>query len=517
MNTAYHKKATEIIKKSIKSAIFIDEKAPELFQPLDLNVPEHKLCEDLYNAFKQQGISLTLHKFDKNNPENDTYLFDKRDLVLLDWKLDGETGEEYSLKLLAEAVKRKHIHFCCIYTSESSIDKVLKNILSYFSGFSKEDYENLTLDLDGADIKPILSDLETISLNRNDKNRIKEIKKRLHLSHKDLMKGKDSCKLIQIWAAFSNYYQAEHALPCPEFVDSEKHIVIIENTIIIILKKHYDKDPSNLIDKITETVVALDRNFTHLLGLEMQHLISSKGSFIDKNLIEVSRNTLLNHRKQSEDTFNDLIKNILFEHLKHGLRFDSIDLLNEAILEELSTDLQPPDQTEFLKLNTFYNASQMNKSGPFLNFGDIFFAGKDYYICITALCDCLRPEKIGGLFYFAKGTKMTNKKLALQLGDEAFISFIPNNEIITWTEINSGQDDVEKYKPIYIKPLQVKIINNIIENNELNTYQISKDGQTIVTSKWTYVTTIKQNYAQRIANHAFAHPVRIGVDFAKLK
>ena len=30
-----------------------------------------------------------------------------------------------------------------------------------------------------------------------------------------------------------------------------------------------------------------------------------------------------------------------------------------------------------------------------------------------------------------------------------------------------------------------------------------------------YITTIRQNYTQRIANFAFSHPVRVGIDFVK--
>ena len=32
-----------------------------------------------------------------------------------------------------------------------------------------------------------------------------------------------------------------------------------------------------------------------------------------------------------------------------------------------------------------------------------------------------------------------------------------------------------------------------------------------------YITTLRPNYAQRIANHAFIHPVRVGVDFVSIK
>ena len=30
-----------------------------------------------------------------------------------------------------------------------------------------------------------------------------------------------------------------------------------------------------------------------------------------------------------------------------------------------------------------------------------------------------------------------------------------------------------------------------------------------------YITTLRNDYTQRIANHAFGHPARVGVDFVK--
>ena len=105
----YLETATQIIKDSIKSAIFIDENAREVFAEIN-EKPEYeeKLSLELYNNFKNQGISLTIQKFENGQEEDKDileYLFGGRDLVLLDWKLDGKYGEERSLKLLSEIIK----------------------------------------------------------------------------------------------------------------------------------------------------------------------------------------------------------------------------------------------------------------------------------------------------------------------------------------------------------------------------------------------------------------------------
>ena len=66
-----------------------------------------------------------------------------KDIVLLDWHLDGITsGEEIALELLEEIAKERSTNFCCIYTN-SLKGSVINNCMSYFSGYSKETCDNI--------------------------------------------------------------------------------------------------------------------------------------------------------------------------------------------------------------------------------------------------------------------------------------------------------------------------------------------------------------------------------------
>ena len=60
----YEETAQIIIKEAIKSAIFIDENAKEPF--MQEEPAESKRSEDLYKNFKENGISLTIYKYDDN-------------------------------------------------------------------------------------------------------------------------------------------------------------------------------------------------------------------------------------------------------------------------------------------------------------------------------------------------------------------------------------------------------------------------------------------------------------------
>src|ERR1700761_7555819 len=143
----YNQTANKIITDSIKSVVFIDEKALEAYAPIPSGPAalEEELSIKLFQKFKKAGASLTVHKFVKSDlekPDLIKYLFDNRDLVLLDWELDDDyaTGKEYSLKLLADVVQCPHLHFCAIYTATKRESDVFDNIISFFFGKTSEEF-----------------------------------------------------------------------------------------------------------------------------------------------------------------------------------------------------------------------------------------------------------------------------------------------------------------------------------------------------------------------------------------
>jgi hypothetical protein len=72
------------------------------------------------------------------------------------------------------------------------------------------------------------------------------------------------------------------------------------------------------------------------------------------------------------------------------------------------------------------------------------------------------------------------------------------------------------------------VILIVVENNKLvenkiriwditNRFTKEKSDQNLNYFDVNYVTTLRSDYTQRIANHAFGHPARVGVDFEKIK
>jgi len=159
------------------------------------------------------------------------------------------------------------------------------------------------------------------------------------------------------------------------------------------------------------------------------------------------------------------------------------------------------------RLNCFYNLLVASKEGRNIGFGDIFRLKVDYnntnryLLCITAHCDCLYPaEKLNNNFYFIEGNK-DNITNGLIEGDEGFNSFIEdraNSDIICimWKD----------------KPITIYVPN---ENNNINTEISINIGSKEYTA--CYEVTLKENYAQRMANRAFTYPLHVGIFFADKK
>jgi len=574
----YSQKAFEILNSSINSAVFIDEKAKDFYSgtPVDEQIPEEKLSYNLFNAFKDHGKSLVIHKFEESNLANPKvldYLFKGRDLILLDWELAEVAGQEHSLKLLNKALATPYINFCCIYSSSNNFNEIPLFLDAYFSGISKEEFKKIRDSYDYLDTSEVEKILNETQIQIDEYLNINEIS--IDTFPIERLRTKSSNLLIRF--IYLSLTIEKYILPTNDFNEYEvlntgDNSFIINNTFVLTLKKDVstDSDYNNLLKRIAEIVIKNKGSFFQLLGLEMQSVFNSNEKFIDETILKSSTEALFQFRDHIDDdkTFGIIIKKLLLEQATLKLRTAKLELLQPDFLDFKSEELrgQTPSNDDLFQLNVFYNSVSVKSlhpdSIPNLNFGDIFKGSDDsYYLCITALCDCYYPNKIDSNFYFVKGTEFSDIDLALKLGDTAFLSFLPNNKAIYWGDIEKprlkkikdvqlsnsdtsgglkndvsvqanqiaklshNQDVLNSYlyKPFYIKPKVYNVENNKLNDNKIRIWDITnrfskeESEQNLNYFDVEYITTLRTDYAQRIANHAFGHPSRVGVDFVKIK
>jgi hypothetical protein len=533
---AYVDIAKGILKDNIKSAIYIDENAREFNQGIETltGAEEEKLSLELYEKFKQSGVSLETIKYLSNSETKEewlNYCLDNRDLILLDWHLDGQDGEIQSLKILDKVINKPNVHFCVIYTSEENLDGVFTRILANYSNLTEDlfqEYKEYTESIfdDNFDFK----EFHKISLGRNDQETKKDIGALLKKYKDQIKEFKDSasltdniCSIFKISTVNIDVFHTElnHPLPCPSFVNREKYLFEINNTIITIFKKK-ENNPDNLLENFFDHIINDIDSYNQLLAMDFFNRIFRIGIINKDNKVNFSKEALLEHRNRLKEEgldsfYEEFIKELLVEKMNLSLRDTTSPLLSEELYHELYNPAQKAKKEDSHKMNVFYNSFTLNKTGNYINFGDVYkIEGEEkYLICLTPLCDCLRPqEKIKRNYFFAEGEHI-NLDSALKLGDTAFISFLPNDKVVRWTDVPKEES---KYVPIYIKPLQYKVLEGkdlLDDDGLIELYYLNKEGQPKSKSV-KYITTIRQNYAQRIANHAFSYPLRVGVDFVKI-
>jgi len=575
----YSQKAFDILNSSINSAIFIDEKAKDFFSGTKINedIPEEKLSVNLFNTFKEHGKSLAVHKFEVSNFENPNildYLFKGRDLILLDWELAEVDGQKHSLELLSRAIKTPYINFCCIYSSSGNFNGIPLFLDTYFSGLNGDDFstiKNTYSHIEQEEIKNIWTKSKELIDNYLVENEINIESfpiERIRYKSKELI-----LKYIYISLTIEKFIIPEHTITDYEVLNAGNDSFIINNTFVLTLKKEVgpDSDYNILLRRISDNIIKNKGSFFQLLGLEMQSVFNSNERFIDETILKSSTEALFQFRNHIGDdkTFGIIIKKLLLEQATLKLRTAKLELLESDFLDSKSKELesQVPSNEDLFQLNVFYNSVTVDildpDDIPNLNFGDIFKgSGDDYYLCITALCDCYYPNKVNGNYYFVKGTAFIDIELALKLGDTAFLSFLSNGKAVYWGDIekpklnkikevtlsNSIDDnsllnkDIEEqnkqieklllnqdiltrflYKPFYIKPVVYNVENNKLIDNKIRIWDITNNlihntrNHNLNYYEINYVTTLRNDYAQRIANHAFGHPARVGVDFVSKK
>lgn len=524
----YTAKACEIIKDSIKTAVYIDEKAwdPFSLEAYNTEINEHVISKNLLDQFKNDGIKLNIHKFVQGEENNSIdhslkrYLFHNTNLVILDWDLDNvqKRQNNSSLKLLSDIIAQPNIHFCSIYSSASDFELIIKKLCSYFSGVSSDQYQQIKQLIEPHDEAIRL--LKGIDIT-------KEANKRLvgDLTKIDINILKDANQIIQ------KNYQAllvdfaiaiDENLPKAEFsINYYKEIIsnigneytlLINNTIVAILRK-VDNKPDEFIEKFSRHI-SRDRkkSFFKLLGLDMQKEFLQKGAFINPEILNIDLNSFLFHRRQvkssfSQEQFDNHIKNVLLKNAEMNLNETNLSFLDSSFLDSID-DQSEANNDQIALINAFYNGAFFLRENRLLTFGDIFINAGTYYLCITALCDCItyyeKEKEISNIdfkYYFVKGSKLPDIKDGLSKGDGGFISYIDGEICISWT------------KGEYVKPFQLYIPSPQICGKKLTAYDWGRESPEFILD---YKFTLNQNYAQRIANHAFTHPMRVGIDFLKI-
>lgn len=547
--------AKEVIKNSIRSAICIDDRYVSAYSTDTDPSLNHEEPRKLYNSFREMGqCDLDIYQF-KTLKESwkREYMIPNKDLMILDWELDQNTEPKYldTLQILADVIVSNQIPFVVVYTNANDLKKVSKILLSHFNflkrGFAFDSIISSLNDVIGKmphgdsdiDFETFLEEPKILELffeylfffqrKAEIKDSIlNEVKREMGLekvnnrgicaaiakSLKDIVPGeKDYIKILALTALNQNDKQVSESFNI-ERVEADEPIFKINNTTVLIYHKSENGDgvkPENLFDVFSKAIIANPHNYLSLLSLELKDQLRKEFSRIGTRFSEINEKAFFYHmqnfRNAKESTFNKRgIYDFVIKSWMQDLNAQTLDCKSEVVglidegfrrAGEIPTEIEGSLQDALIKYSAFISTSHLKSSDKKIKFGDIFKNNTtdDFFLCITPHCDCVNPEeKIKSNFYFIKGWVIKNPddiKKAINKAEQGYYSFlnIENQAIcIDWS----------------CKPFTAYIPNNNIEKLSI----------TYLDKKLTldYITTLKENFAQRLSNESFGYGYRVGID-----
>ncbi len=537
--------AKEIIKKSFRSAICIDnEYASAYSETENLNIEEPRA---LYNSFREDAYcDLDVFEFVSFENSWKPHMGENKDLLILDWELDA--GEQYisTLQILDAVIKAKKIPFVVIYTNTEHIDQVANVIVSKFNPVTKEQLDAFKVifnskmlpasEEDSIDFDDLLPESGLFFEYINFHSKRIETEQRILEAIKKHFKVKDAINATAIRNKINSYIKEvfgegsigreleflsflilrdEDVSGCfgMKRIKIERPAYFVDNSTTIIIFRKKDKDggitPEKLFNEFAQTIISDPHNFISLLSLEFKDNIKENFSRIGVKFSHLNERAFLYHmgNYQTDGVFNKgtiydfILRGWIYELFQQkigekslalnfiGKRYADLDIANVQEDADLYSEL--------VRYSAYISTTDLSdKENKKLWFGDIFKNDKkEYFLCITPHCDCSIPSKIKNNYYFIKGAIKPDIKGALSTAEQGYESFIIDDKTPICVEW--------KRKP-FTSYIETPILGQII----LRYANVEKSLE--------YVTSLKENYTQRISNEAFAYGYRVGIDLPHL-
>lgn len=572
--------AKHIIKKSIRSAVCIDDMFEEPYMSAaliesrnaELSQRDNKeifldrtIPTKLYTSFRKIGLcDLDVYNFksmeDSWHPQ---YMLNNKDLIVIDWELEGTNSYASTLEILRQAIEineHSNVPFIIIYTYKPSADFeiIIRELVANFSPYGsdrsvviKKLHDAFTMsfsdcfedDFSEGDFKDWLEELSITfyefwkNINARD-----QISGEICANFNETFNVKEAKRpktINKLKVGLNNFYNTDF----PKQIESLYYLSIenkntegfefsrinsvelgmkINTSIVTIFSKDEQNNdgvkPEEVLDTFSELICNDPHNFLTLLSIEMKdklrdelYKISNNISILDERAFFYHMNGYKTRSANYKNEFFDfLLKSWTNEIESYNynnlpLIFNAIDeYVNEKKYEDIKgVDIKKEIGELGLKLSTVEIYDRLKKS-PTLRFGDILKmsyddgSDSDYLICITPACICVDTCKVDNNFYFVKSDsfKRFEESSALKEIETGYYSIIKDD----------GNLLAVKWE---CKPFTL-----YIKTNDLNNLESNYSLKPVVLK---YITTSKENFAQRIANQSFTYGTSIGIDLPHIR
>lgn len=515
-----------IVKQSIRNVICIDDGLLEPYCEVGdaLKVDFSKEMFDGISNTCQCSVTMVQYKGDETERLIEEKLNEK-DLMILDWELTATGQINKPLKVIDYALN-KNIPYICIYTNSKDLKEISDHIEKYYSGCDVQMAENAAKiwEKEGLIKEEFIDDIKRCF---EDKANIPKLIKKVQELCPEIDTLSCNYRKIENWIPvylkWENYLLPEESTFIAKRVDGKDTVLNVDGKMIFVFsKKKSDDDtdkaiaPEQIVPTIAESMVLKPNSIMDCIWLYYSNCycraVYKRPQFF-KDIAYEGFAYHVGKIVESEDLeLESFFKEIFNEELLDILNSQDISIpagIVDKILEDNINNTNRACCRDLVKLNERLTINRRySECEHKIAFGDVFYCTDaesglcEYWLCITAKCDCARPEEKIRNNYIFIGGRYVRDSIALTQAEVDYYSFI--NTL--------GQD---RENPICIKWCS-KINSIYIEQNVVIRGKEIVGNLKGVEKHFVYLGNVKENYAQRMANMAFSNGNRVGVSLAKL-
>lgn len=520
-----------IVNHSIKNVICVDDDFLEPYEDvLETDEEKHFFSRQMYSAISSScECAVTIVPYKQGADVN--VIKDKmrqKDLLILDWELTEVTDIVKPIEIIDGALSN-NVQYICIYTNTHNLEGICETLRLYYCGYSKSEVTYVATQCEEQGLLKDEFVADIIDCFEKKNGNIKPLKdkaKELGVTVNVDGMGENNKNLwYKLYLAWSHKLLPEKS----EFVATRKGddgtVLNIDGRLVFVYGKSDEKSseqinkvvPENILPSIARYMVEAPNSILDALWLYYFNIFQDalyKRTEFFKN---ISSNAFFYHaskmlKEEGRDDVETFFKEIFKEEMTQRIDVKNITIPDEILqmMVDKGQSVEPANiLNELVKLNEriTINRSLSNISHN-ITFGDLFQCVNaedglcEYWLCITAKCDCRRPEKISNNYIFIGGRPCSDKHAIVEAEKQYF----------SYADLGAeGKDEVVAVKWCS-KISSIYVIENKVKKGctiQGNIRGIQKD--------FKYIGNVKENFAQRMANMAFADGNRVGISLAKME
>lgn len=515
-----------IVKESIKNVICIDDGFLEPYCDVE-DATKFAFSKEMFDGISntcQCSVTMVQYKGDETERLIEEKLNDK-DLLILDWELTKSGQIKKPIKVIDYALD-KNIPYICIYTNSKDLKEISVYIEKYYSGYDMQTAENATIiwEKEGLMKEEFLDSLKECF---EDKAKIPKLIKKVQELCPEIDVASCNYRKIENWIPvylkWENYLLPEESKFTAKRVDGKDTVLNIDGKMVFVFsKKNSDVDvdeaiaPEQIVPAIAESMVLKPNSIMDCIWLFYANCyckaVYKRPQFFKDIAYEGFAYHVGKILELEDVTLESFFKEIFNEELMDILNSQDISIpigIVDKILEDNQNNSTTACHRDLVKLNERLTINRRySECEHKVAFGDVFYCTDaecglcEYWLCITAKCDCAKPEEKIRNNYIFIGGRYVGDGVALTKAETGYYSFI--------NTVEKGREN-----PICIQWCG-KINSIYIERNEVLRGKEIVGNLKGVDKHFVYLGNVKENYAQRMANMAFANGNRVGVSLAKL-